>query len=42
LKAQLVVKIYTQTYDVDYFETFSLVARLHSVRILLSVVMMKQ
>ena len=36
-KARLVVKGYTQTYDVDYFETFSSVARLNSIRILFSV-----
>ena len=37
-KARLVVKGYTQTYDVDYFETFSPVARLNFIRILFSVV----
>jgi len=36
-KARLVVKGYTQTYDVDYFETFSPVTRLNSIRILFSV-----
>jgi hypothetical protein len=35
LKAWLVAKGYTQTYGVDYLETFSPVARLNSVRILL-------
>jgi len=42
LKAQLVAKGYTQIYDVDYFEIFSAVARLHSVHILLSVAVVKQ
>jgi len=36
-KARLVVKGYTQTYDVDYFETFSPVTRMNSIRILFSV-----
>jgi len=42
LKAWLVTKGYTKTYSVDYFETVSVVAHLHHVRILLSVVVVKQ
>ena len=37
LKARLVKKGYTQTYSVDYMKTFSLVARLNSVRIFIYV-----
>jgi len=36
-KVRLVAKGYTQNYDMDYFETFSLVARLNFIRILFSV-----
>ncbi|XP_077222036.1 uncharacterized protein LOC143855868 [Tasmannia lanceolata] len=36
LKAQLVAKGYTQTFGVDYLETFSPVAKIPSVRVLLS------
>ena len=35
-KAQLVTKGFTQTYDIDYFETFAPVAKLKSIRVLLS------
>ena len=37
-KARLVAKGYTQTYGVDYQETFALVAKMNIVRILLSLV----
>ena len=36
LKARLVAKAYTQTYDVDYVETLSLIAKISSVHILIS------
>ena len=36
-KLRLVVKVYTQKEGVDYEETFSLVAILKSIRILLSI-----
>ena len=35
-KAISMVKGYTQTYGIDYSETFSLVAKIHIVRVLLS------
>jgi len=37
-KARIVAKDYTQTNDIDYFETFLSGARMNSIRILLSVV----
>ena len=36
LKVCLVAKGYAQTYGVDYFDTFSLVAKLTSVRLFIS------
>jgi len=35
-KAIYVAKSYTRTYGIDYFETFSLVARMNSIRIIFS------
>jgi len=37
-KARLVAKGYTNTYGIDYFETFSPVARMNSIRIMFSVI----
>ena len=36
-KARLVAKGYTQTYDIDYFKTFSPVTMMNSIRIVFSI-----
>jgi len=36
-KVRLVAKGYTQTYDIDYFETFSPITRMNSIQIIFSV-----
>ena len=41
-KTRLVAKGFTQKYDIDYEETFALIARLLSVRILLAVAASRQ
>jgi len=37
-KVRFVAKGYTQTYDIDYFETFSPIAWMNTIRILFSIV----
>ena len=41
LKARLVAKEYTQIYGSDYYDTFSLVAKMASIRILFSMAAMR-
>jgi Reverse transcriptase (RNA-dependent DNA polymerase) len=36
-KAKLIVKYYTQTYDIDYQDTFTPVIKMNTIQILLSV-----
>ena len=40
-KARLIAKGFTQTYGIDYQETFALVAKINSIRILLSLVVVR-
>ena len=41
LKAHLVAKGYTQQYGSDYYDTFSLIAKIASIRLLLSTATMR-
>ena len=41
-KARLVAKGFTQTYAIDYSETFSLDAKLNTIRVMLYVVVNKE
>jgi hypothetical protein len=40
-KVKLIAHVFTQTYSLDYIETFALVARLDSIRIILAIVVME-
>ena len=41
LKARLVVKGYTQIYDFDYYDTFSLIAKMASIHFLFTMATMR-
>lgn len=37
-KARLVIKVFTQFYEIDYFEKFILIPKLNTIRILITLV----